>query len=95
MKLIYCPQCQDIVLLRQRKRTCACTASWGEYIDKRMASIGGMAIALGIDNHSFVGAMRHRPLGPGLGRQFDAFVIPMVCPTVQFEYDQERKDEEV
>ena len=52
MKLIYCPNCQDVVRLRDTgKKFCDCKKSWGMYLnDDRYAEFGGNAIPLGIAN---------------------------------------------
>jgi hypothetical protein len=82
MKLIYCPDCSDMVRLTLRKRSCACKKSWGKYTDNLNAVIGGIAIPIGISNSSFVDALWKRPQ-EGLGSRFEAFVIPKICPTVE------------
>jgi hypothetical protein len=35
MKLMYCPTCGDLVLLRIAPRTCACGAATGRYLEDR------------------------------------------------------------
>lgn len=76
MKLIFCPECSDVVKLRLEKpRTCDCGKSWGWYDDNINATIGGKAIPIGFANNSFVDALRNRPKD-GLGSEFVAFVIP-------------------
>lgn len=86
MKLILCPKCSDVVLLRQgKKRTCECKQSWGEYLEDGLnAVIGGQAIPLGFENRSFVAALKKRP-EYGQGKEFSAFIIPVHCPTIQQE----------
>jgi hypothetical protein len=82
MKLIYCPDCSDILRLTHRKQYCICKKSWGKYTDHINAVIGGNAIPIGINNSSFVDAIWNRPQ-EGLGSRFEAFVIPKICPTVE------------
>lgn len=84
MKLIYCPHCHDIVRLRDRERRwCECSKSWGQYTDDVQATIGGQAIPLGLDNRSFLYALKERE-GAGLRAYmaFDAFLIKEPCETV-------------
>ena len=82
MKLIYCKKCQDIVRLDTDPRKCGCGKSSGCYIDDLRAEIKGPCIPIGIDNRSFCVAVTRRPQS-GLGSRFEAFVIPMECPTVE------------
>ena len=82
MKLMFCEQCRDIVLLGTRSRECRCRRSSGVYLDGVNTEISGPAIHLYIDNASFAQAMWDRP-DDGEGERFDAFVIPKNCPTVK------------
>lgn len=87
MKLIYCPECCDIVRLMSNWRRCQCGAARGAYrIDGLHVDIEGTAIPLGIDSYSFRQAMRNRP-ERGPGELFTAFVIPKECATVHKEFD--------
>lgn len=83
MKLIFCPECQDVVKLDYNGRYCKCRASFGAYEDDGLnAKIGGLAIPLGIHNGSLASALKRRP-HHGLGERFEAFVIPSNCPTIE------------
>ena len=83
MKLIYCPECEDIVRLwPEGTQECLCGESNGCYVDEINAVVGGRAIPIGIDNHSFAQALADRPKD-GAGRRFEAFVIPEQCDTVK------------
>ncbi len=85
MKLIFCPKCEDIRALAYELRYCSCASSWGYYRrDGLNAVIGGKAIPLGLNNQSFVKALKNRP-AQGLGQRFEAFVIPENCPTLMDE----------
>lgn len=84
MKLIYCPECEDVVRLVSCTRWCGCGKSRGCYFNDRNAIIGGKAIPLGIDWHSFSQALADRPK-EGAGQRFEAFVIPEQCDTVEVE----------
>lgn len=75
MKLIFCPNCNDVIRLFDKKRHCKCRRSWGHYTDSVNAVIGGIAIPLGFANNSLVEALLNRPEN-GLGEPFNAFVIP-------------------
>ena len=75
MKLFFCPRCHDIVKLRRELRKCECGSSWGRYMGQINATIGGVAIPLGIENGSLAAALGSRP-DSGAGVRFDAFVIP-------------------
>ena len=91
MKLLICPQCSDIVLLRQEKRrSCECGKSWGEYCEDGLnAVLGGNAIPIGIENRSFIHALKSRPQG-GQGSVFQAFIIPVHAPTIQYEKEEKK-----
>jgi hypothetical protein len=85
MKLVYCPNCDSIISLRENIRQyCFCKKSWGEYTDDLNATISGKAIPLGFENRSFVAALKKRP-EYGQGKEFMAFVIPRHCPTITEE----------
>lgn len=86
MKLIYCPSCSDVVKLRLvRRRNCECGMSYGYYAEDGLnAVIGGLAVPLGFANPTFKYALDHRPKD-GAGYQFEAFVIPVECPTIKQE----------
>lgn len=82
MKLIYCPHCSDVVRLIELRRYCDCSRSYGNYVDRLQAEIGGLAIPIGISNPSFKEALDKRP-AEGLGESFEAFVIPVKCDTIK------------
>jgi hypothetical protein len=82
MKLVFCPFCHDVFELRPKEwRTCKCGKVGGMYKDNLNAEITKDAIPLGFDNFEFMSALRNRPK-KGLGRRFEAFVIPEECPTI-------------
>lgn len=82
MKLIYCKECGDIVRLFHLPLTCECGASGGVYVNDINAEIWGEVVPLGIDNLSFIEALKGRPK-EGEGSLFTAFVIPEECKTVK------------
>jgi hypothetical protein len=83
MKLIFCPECWDVVKLSTKStRTCECGKASGRYIDNLNAEISGTAVAVGFNNFSFAFAVRGQP-ERGMGKNFEAFVIPKECPTIK------------
>lgn len=49
MKLMYCPQCGDLVLMRLEPRSCSCGAAQGRYLEDRATveqTRGSVSIAL-------------------------------------------------
>jgi hypothetical protein len=82
MKLIFCPECQDVVKLLDRPRRCDCGQSWGSYMEDGLhAEIAGKAIPIGFNNSTLAQALKVRPAS-GMGARFEAFVIPKDCPTI-------------
>ena len=80
MKLLFCPNCEDIVKLNMRTRFCLCGNVSGRYLDNRLAVYTGDAVPLGIDNKALLHAMT-RWEETGFGLNFDAFTISKDCPT--------------
>lgn len=52
MKLIFCKECQDVIKLDLKERTCKCKKSGGRYLDDINAEFWGESIPMGIDNKS-------------------------------------------
>lgn len=86
MKLIFCPDCHDIVRLLLVRRECVCGKSWGKYVNFLDAEIGGNAIPIGFSNESFMEAVNNRPEN-GLGEIFTSFIIPRQCDTVKYSLE--------
>ena len=85
MKLVFCKNCSSVFSLNKDKHWCHCEKSWGYYKpDGLCAVVGGAGIPIGFDNSSFTKALINRP-AYGYGATFEAFVIPEVCPTVEYE----------
>ena len=81
MKLIFCTNCQDVFKLTTELRQCSCLECGGYYVDKLNVEYwGASAISLEFDNTSFIEAICNRPLS-GMGKCFEAFVIPVECST--------------
>ena len=57
MKLIFCPDCQDVFKLDFEFRTCKCGKSSGRYIDNTNAVVNGYGISLAIGNGSLNNSM--------------------------------------
>lgn len=81
MKLILCPECNDVVKLHTEARACRCGASVGRYMKDGMhASFQGKAVPLAIDNESLSRAVRSYNGCADRKReevfQFIAFVVP-------------------
>ena len=90
MKLIYCPECKDVVKLRRESvRTCFCGASQGIYVDKTNAKISGKAIPLCIGWRSFMLAIRNRPTDRFDGERFQAWIPPVVCSSIEYNCNEE------
>lgn len=64
MKLLFCPECNDIIKIQRSDRSCLCFASGGRYFgddpDNNEVAIWGKAIVLGVSNQSFHEAYRAR-----------------------------------
>lgn len=83
MKLLFCKHCEDIVKLSYATRYCQCGATGGHYkVDGLNAVYYGPAIPLGFANSSFHEAIDSQPEF-GMGTNYNAFVIPKVCPTME------------
>lgn len=80
MKLLYCPDCGDLFNLTEEMKFCTCEATSGRYTDNLNAVYSG-GIPIGFANSSFARAMREQPES-GMGKTFEAFVIPKSCPTM-------------
>ena len=82
MKLLYCNTCRDIVKISYATRTCQCGATGGHYKQDGLNAVYyGPAIPLGFANGSFHEALDNQPEF-GMGTNYNAFVIPKVCPTM-------------
>ena len=85
MKLIYCPECQDVRKLHVGERVeCQCGESWGWYKNILNAVVGGKAIPIGFNNRSFRMALNARMGSRYKERNFTAFTInEIVSDTVE------------
>ena len=80
MKLLYCLECGDLFNLTEETKSCKCEAASGRYTDDLNATYSG-GVPIGFANSSFVRALREQPES-GMGKNFEAFVIPKSCPTM-------------
>lgn len=80
MKLLLCPECNDIIRLIKVPRKCRCGKTSGAYIGNIKAYYTGKGVPIGISNESLSYAVRHWPIY-GDSELFRAFVIPAVCYT--------------
>ena len=93
MKLIYCPECKDVVKLRQEDRTCFCGKSGGKYVTKRSAVIRGRAIPLCIGWRSFLAAIRNRHENNLYNSvEFSSWIPPLISNTIKREEEKPEDD---
>lgn len=81
MKLLYCKECDDIILLTPEIRECRCKRCAGFYRDEINAVYSGPGVCLGFTNVSFINAVKNQP-DTGMGKDFVAFVIPKEVDTI-------------
>jgi len=73
MKLLFCPDCQDVFKLAKILRSCECGKCSGKYINN-LDAIYNNGIPLGFNNQSLGMACAAQPVA-GWGKRFEAFVI--------------------
>lgn len=89
MKLLYCNECEDIVVLRSYMRSCECKACRGRYVDDVNAVYYGPATILGVSNPTFSKALSLTGIDVARGRErelghtFESWVMPFGCPSVK------------
>lgn len=84
MKLIYCPECEDVRKIHWGRvvTRCKCGKSEGYYeADGVHAWYGGLAVPLGIENNSLTQAVQEWSRNCDHPRAFVAFIIEAGCPT--------------
>lgn len=83
MKLLRCNLCGDVFSITYKTKTCTCGESSGVYFkDGINAQYKGNCTPIGFANNSFRRALDNQPLD-GAGKEFLAFVIPEICPTIK------------
>jgi hypothetical protein len=73
MKLIFCPDCQDVFKLTKKVKSCECGKCKGKYINN-IDAIYNDGIPLGFNNTTLGMAIASQPVA-GWGKRFEAFVI--------------------
>lgn len=82
MKLLFCPECHDIIKLQKYTRTCQCEKSGGYYLENGdYAKFFGQAIPIAISNLSFEQAIRSRS-NKDKSESFTGFVFPKKHPHI-------------
>ena len=83
MKLILCKKCSDVFKLDREWRDCKCGECSGKYLNDLDAIYSGeYAVPIGFANSTLVDAIKNQPMR-GMGKEFTAFVIPTICPTMK------------
>lgn len=89
MKLLLCLKCNDVRKIASgtgAQTFCDCGRVWARYVDEINAEWNGHGFLIGLSNPSLVQALRdQRDMGDlpdGMGRRFEAFIIPSAAPTV-------------
>ena len=80
MKLIFCPDCQDVFKLAKTLRSCECGKCSGKYINN-LEAVYNNGIPMGFNNQSLGMACAAQPVA-GWGKKFEAFVIARNVPTM-------------
>lgn len=81
MKLLLCPECDDLFNLHFEIRTCRCGKSSGRYINDVNAEYRGKAIPIGFANSSLGSAIRRYKVDAG-NHEFVAFTIPASAKSI-------------
>jgi hypothetical protein len=88
MKLMYCPKCSDLVLLRLEPRSCACGAATGRYLaDRATVEQSAGSVSIGLHNGDLQTALAAHAKTPGTWRPafcFRAFLNPTCESDVRY-----------
>lgn len=90
MKLLFCPECNDVQKLLQEPEitTCNCGDSWGFYKpDGWNAVIAGKGLAIGLDNNSLAYAIKERVKGTNGGIYLSAWLMATDHKTIEYNRD--------
>ncbi len=83
MKMLYCPDCNDIFNLSRNTKSCTCNKVGGRYLDDVTAEYWGhKAVPLGFTNSSFKEALIKRP-NDGFGSKYESFIIAKNCDSMK------------
>ena len=80
MKLLFCPDCQDVFKLQKTVKSCLCGKCKGKYVNN-LEAIYNDGIPIGFNNTTLGMVIANQPIA-GQGRKFEAFVIPKNAPTL-------------
>ena len=82
MKLIICPECQDVVKLTQESRSCSCGACYGRYYDNKNCQVSENAVVIGFSNPGLLNAVQCYAHDSRQSHEFKAFVLPSPCSSI-------------
>ncbi len=86
MKLLFCPDCQDVRKLAKEPEitTCDCGSSWGFYKDDGHNAVIGAGLAIGLDNNSVAFAIKERLNGNGKSVYLSAWLMATDHKTIEY-----------
>jgi hypothetical protein len=78
MKLLFCPDCRDVVRLYGFFRFCRCQKSRGRYVDERAVAIDGPALVFCIDSGTLPATGPEKAGGESRvhGVEVEAWILP-------------------
>jgi len=80
MKLVVCPECNDIFNLTLDEKVCKCGVASGHYLpDKTTVYVSAKAVVLGFNNSQFTTAYILTDFSSNRGQEFPAFFITDGC----------------
>jgi hypothetical protein len=87
VKLLICPECNDVRKLGYEKTVCECGKSYGYYQkDGWNAVIGGLGLAIGLDNNYVLIALYRRILrGDDSSIDLSAWLMAKDHPTIKYK----------
>ncbi len=86
MKLLFCPECYDMLALTPELRTCACGKSRGAYDkDGYHATVYGSALVIGMLNSTLNGACLSHGLIPEDQMTIACFLFPEPHRNITYE----------
>ena len=95
MKLLFCPECSDVIKLSYKKRFCFCKKSYGYIKDEitgvcDVAYINSVGMPLAIDNNDLVRAFNSRKTEDSAW-VIKAWVLPMSMQVCKVFLIKEKK----
>ena len=77
MKLLFCPDCGDVVQLRSAIRSCSCKAVEGRYVNDQLVEVTGeRAEVLGMDSYSIQAGLTLVDVSEKRGPTIVAWMFP-------------------